>query len=88
MRYRIDYTTKHRRKGRHLQPLRPAALTLLSFLLFLFWVNSRWTEGADYLRSWIPSIRITGMGDAMDRFAEKLYSNETLTEVFSSLFEP
>lgn len=86
MRYRIDYTTKHRRKGRHLQRL--AALTLLSFLLFLFLVNSHWTEGADYLQSWIPSIRITGMGDVMDRFAEKLYRDETLAEVFSSLFEP
>ncbi len=85
MSYRIRYQSPQPGWSKS---LRLPILTILCFLLFVMLVNQNWQEGADYIKTGILFVQKSSITAAMDQFAGNLHRSESLSEVFSSFFEP
>lgn len=84
MSYRIQYGPPQKPFRSRLQFLRLHVLILVSFLVFLFLVNTMWPEGAEYIRNSAQMFRAK-VGDALNILEENLVSKEPLVAVFSDL---
>lgn len=85
MGYRIHYGTPQKTFSRWLQIMRLHVLILVSFLAFLFLVNTMWPEGAEYIRDSAQLFR-TKTASALNILKENLDSREPLVAVFSEFF--
>lgn len=84
MSYRIDYGRKQKMK--HSGNFRLAALTLLSFLMFLMLVNSMWAEGAEYLRNLLRQLR-SQTAAVLSVLETDILNRDPMTVVFSDFFQ-
>lgn len=87
MSYRIQYRSYHAKKRRLAIKMRLPALTVLSFLVFLFLVNIFWPEGSACLGGILENRMAMVSAGALDRFAAELYDGEPLTEAFSAFLD-
>lgn len=82
MSYRIDYGFLHKNKHRRRLPM----LTVLSFLLFLFLVNTFWEEGVAYMQASICRLPAR-IAAALNLLEGDILAGEPLTAAFSDFFQ-
>lgn len=78
MGYRIDYGPVRKIRGAEKRRVGAAALTGISFLLFLLLVNSCWPRGSQVLRGLVFSGNAAVTAAALEDFSVELQMGEEL----------